>query len=231
MKKNISETPKKVSQVTLLLTFQTLIGLLSVIGSLFIFLKLAREVFENELYVFDTSILQYFYSIRTPFLTEIMRMFTFLGGNIVITSATLITIFLLWKNRYRKDALLFAFILIFGVILNLLLKDIFGRQRPDLFPLVFESSSSFPSGHAMNSLVFYSSLTYFVFHISRKKRFATILIVVTILLVSGIGLSRIYLGAHYPSDVLAGYAAGLLWFSLVILCRKTLIFYRIFRNK
>jgi undecaprenyl-diphosphatase len=130
--------------------------------------------------------------------------------------------------KKRKDALVFSFTLFFGIGLNLLLKDMFHRPRPHLMPLVHETSYSFPSGHAMNSFIFYTCLSFFVFRKLKNRQLGISLITVSGVLLLLIGISRIYLGAHYPSDVLAGYMAGLCWFVVVFLFEKTLIFLRFF---
>ncbi|HVF69803.1 MAG TPA: phosphatase PAP2 family protein, partial [Xanthomonadales bacterium] len=89
---------------------------------------------------------------------------------------------------------------------------------------------SFPSGHSMNSSVFFLSLTYFIFRNTRNRKLGIILTIFSGIIVVLIGLSRIYLGVHFPSDVLGGYAAGLLWFVAVLLFEKIIIFLRLFKK-
>jgi undecaprenyl-diphosphatase len=219
----------KSSQTVLTLFAEICIGITAMIGSLFIFLKLADHVLDKETISFDSAIIHFIYLFRGPAATTIMTNISLFGGQLFLSVAIIITILLLIR-KYKKDALIFSFILFFGIVLNLLLKDMFQRPRPNFLPLVHETSYSFPSGHAMNSFVFYMSLSYFIFRNTRNKKLGIILTLLSGFLVLSIGISRIYLGVHYPSDVLAGFAAGLLWFVIVLLFEKTLIFLRLFRQ-
>ncbi|GHO60671.1 phosphatase PAP2 family protein [Ktedonobacter robiniae] len=105
-----------------------------------------------------------------------------------------------------------------AVVLNQVAKLVFHRPRPTVaWALVQEDGYSFPSGHAMMSLVFYGMMAYFLFHLLRRFPWLRIIVVVVmLLLVGGIGLSRIYLGAHYPSDIVAGFLASGIWLVTVI---------------
>jgi membrane-associated phospholipid phosphatase len=222
--------PKKRKQVHIshaifALSMQIILGICAVIASLFVFLKLAYKIIDNETVFFDSSIINFMYSLRSPEMTALMKGITFLGGEIFLGTATAITILILFK-KHKNDALNFIFILLFGIGLNLFLKDLFQRPRPDFMPLIHEATYSFPSGHAMNSFVFYMTLSYFIFHETRRKMLSILFASVSAIIVLLIGISRIYLGVHYPSDVIAGYAAGILWFCLVILFEKTVILLR-----
>jgi len=235
MKKKLVETISDVfsfsksSKAAFTLFVEIIVGIFAIIGSLFIFTKLADSVIDKDIISFDSAIIKFVYSFRSAPLTEIMKAITFFGGEIFLGTTIILTILLLLR-RHKKDALVFGFILFFGLGLNLLLKDLFQRARPTLLPLIHETSYSFPSGHSMNSMVFYLSLTFFIFRNTRKKKLGILLSALSGLLIFLIGLSRIYLGVHYPSDVIAGFAAGLLWFVLVLLFEKTLIFFRLFRE-
>lgn len=116
---------------------------------------------------------------------------------------------------------MFTFILAFSAGLNEILKHLFVRPRPQFMPLINEPSYSFPSGHSMNSFVFYTCLAYFIFSRVDNRTYRRLLYFLSAAIILLIGISRIYLGAHYPSDVLAGYAAGALWFFVVTLFEKT----------
>jgi membrane-associated phospholipid phosphatase len=108
-----------------------------------------------------------------------------------------------------------------GEALNLLLKDLFARPRPHFgHPLVVESSYSFPSGQAMESLVVYGMLVYFALLTLRSQRMRVVSAGGAVVLVTLIGFSRVYLGAHYVSDVVGGFAAGGAWLSVVITARE-----------
>lgn len=216
------------SKATITLILEIFVGTCAVLGSLYIFLELADEVLEKESIFFDSIITNFIVSFRTPQVTEFMLFISFLGGQYFLILAILLTILLLWK-QHKKDAIMFGFIFLSGVGLNLLLKEIFQRPRPDE-PLIIESLYSFPSGHSMNSFVFYAALTYFVFLHMKNKKVGMLLSLLAGLLVFLIGISRVYLGVHYPSDVIAGFLAGLCWFFLVLLVEKTLFFFRLFKK-
>jgi undecaprenyl-diphosphatase len=212
------------------LSFEIFIGILAALGSLYIFLKLSKKILQNEIFFFDELIMDYAYSLHSPLLTSVMKGVTFFGGEIFIGTAILVTIFLLIKTKHNKDVAVFGFILISGIILNLWLKGFFERARPDILKIITESTYSFPSGHSMNSFVFFMSLSYFIFHNTRNKKLGLILTFISVVFVLLIGFSRIYLGVHYPSDVIGGYSAGLLWFASNLLFEKVIIFMRLFRE-
>jgi undecaprenyl-diphosphatase len=158
-----------------------------------------------------------------------MKFFTFLGGEIFLTSGILLLLALLYK-RHKVSSFNFTVLLVLGTIINLLLKFVFQRPRPDYLPLMFESTYSFPSGHAMNSFIFYSCIAYFIFRNTKSvgvRIFAGVLLSILVLM---IGISRIYLGVHYPSDVLAGYIAGILWFLLIVFIEKTASKFKLFKK-
>lgn len=205
------------------------ISIASLLGSLFIFLKLADHILNKKFIFFDNTIIYFIYAFRDQTNTAIITGITFLGNEYFLGTAIIITILLL-ARKHKKDAFIFAFIFFFGIALNLLLKDMFHRPRPLYAPLAHETSYSFPSGHAMNSLVFYMSLAYFIFHHTKNKKMGIILACIFGILVFCIGISRVYLGVHYPSDVVAGYAAGLTWLCLVFLAEKVNTFLHLFRS-
>lgn len=147
---------------------------------------------------------------------EIMFFITSLGSTTVIVILGLITFVLIWKKWSKKEARRLLLITLGGVILNNLLKIIIKRPRPLIAPLVSESSYSFPSGHAMNATIFYLLIAFYIYKFFGKKKYKWILISSLICLVLLIGFSRLYLGVHYPSDVVAGILIGVLWLVIVI---------------
>lgn len=199
-----------------LFNLHLLFGILISTISLYVFLKLGAEVFESELIYLDTSIMQFFYHLRTPLLSSLMFGFTFLASTpfLMVTSVSIL-LFLISKQK-RLEALLFASLFYMGVILNLVLKALFNRPRPTLAPLIHENFASFPSGHAMNSFIFYFSLVYLFYHFTKNKLYTTYYFLLATVIVLGVGISRIYLGVHFPTDVLGGYIAGLCWISSLL---------------
>ena len=179
---------------------------------------------------FDTAISQFVYSFRTPVLTDVMHVISFLGSEFAIATTIAITIFL-FSRHHKREATLFFTSVVIGYVLNFTIKFILKVPRPTLDPIYIAQYYSFPSGHAMNSFIFYASVSYLVYHFTRKKWPTIVAFGVSGILVSLVGLSRIYLGVHYPSDVIAGFIAGFWWFVTVILLDKTLHFYHISRAK
>lgn len=213
-----------------ILVSEILIGILITIGTIYMFADIAEDVVMNETIFIDNFFINVTYSLRDPVMTSLMQLITFFGGQEFLVTAIIITIFFLLMKGYKKDALIFSFILFFGIALNLLLKMLFQRPRPTLLPLAEESTYSFPSGHAMNSFIFFTCLSFFIFRKMKNTKLKFTLIAISSILIGLIGLSRIYLGVHFPSDVVAGYIAGLSWFVIVLLFEKTLLFLHLFKR-
>lgn len=218
------------SRATVVIFFEIVFGILLSIFSFLIFFNIGKDVLENEYVHWDTAISHFVYSWRSPFLTEIMKFISFLGMDVVIVFSTIIVLILV-LDKHKKEAFLFSFASIMGLVINLGLKLLIKRPRPEISPLVKEQTYSFPSSHAMNSFVFYAAIAYFIFHFTKNKKISLAVSSLSILLILLIGLSRIYLGVHYPSDVLAGFVAGFWWFTTVIVLEKTVEFYRLFKKE
>jgi len=183
------------------------------------FIKLAEEVMEGETQTFDEIILL---ALRTPgdiaqpigplWLQEMVRDFTALGSIGVLTIITLgVAAWLLFSGKQRTAGLVIIAVL-GGVVFSSLLKLGFARARPDLVPhSVAVFTNSFPSGHAMMSAVVYLTLGFLVARTQRRVALKVYLLSLALFLTLLVGLSRIYLGVHWPSDVLAGWAVGASW--------------------
>jgi membrane-associated phospholipid phosphatase len=218
-------------------TFVPLIFMEIIVGSslaalaFLLFADLSNRVLAQEVLVFDQTITQQLYVLRSPVLTPVMLFLSFLGGvwTLLIGSTTLI-LYLLWKN-YRREAILFLFTFATGFTLNLILKYVIARTRPDIAPLIQEILFSYPSGHSMNAFVFYALLAYLTFHFTRNTVLTLGITGVCMILILLIGVSRVYLGVHYPSDVLAGFLAGAGWFLTVLVVERTLKAFWLYRRK
>ena len=192
----------------------------------FVFIELAGHVQADELKHFDYRVIELIQGQITPKWTALMKLITFFGGIkwTVFAIAISAILFSFYKKRY---ALYMIVTCCLGGAFNLLLKDWFHRERPNFFQLIVESGYSFPSGHSMGSFILYSAIAIVLVKISRKTVVDILIIVLFAFLVLAIGISRIYLGVHYPSDVVAGFAAGGFW---VCLCTLALNYYE-FRMK
>ncbi|MEH7613670.1 phosphatase PAP2 family protein, partial [Gottfriedia acidiceleris] len=118
--------------------------------------------------------------------------------------------------NHRSELILFIAALIGSNILCVLLKLFFHRARPDLHRLIEISGYSFPSGHATNAMTVYGILTFILWRNIRTKSGRSLLIITSLIMILLIGISRIYLGVHFPSDVIAGYFTGGFWISTAI---------------
>ncbi|MEN9406801.1 MAG: hypothetical protein RLZZ455_17 [Candidatus Parcubacteria bacterium] len=218
------------SNATVVLFVEILIGIFLILITTFFLADLTKDtLIDNTITEFDRRISQTVYALRTPSLTQFMVFISWLGADFILAVSTVIMIFFTWR-KHKSASTLFLIMLLFGALLNLLLKEIFQRPRPTFDPLFILGSYSFPSGHAMNSFVFYATITYFYYHFTKKIRSTIFLAFVALALISSIGISRIYLGVHYPSDVLAGYLTGLLWFILVLVLDRTMTFFRLYSS-
>jgi undecaprenyl-diphosphatase len=185
-----------------------------------IFGAMALGVFLDWTNTFDLGLSRAIYSLRTPFLTQIMLGATFLGSTLFISTLAIIIFLIFWIKNRKNFAAFLAVTLLASVVLNNLLKYYIHRLRPDISLLINELSYSFPSGHAMNSLVFYGLLAYFAHRCIKNGPWRILIDAAAIILVIAIGFSRVYLGAHYPTDIIAGYAAGACVLSLAITFRS-----------
>jgi undecaprenyl-diphosphatase len=167
----------------------------------------------------DDIIMEKIISYRSESLTPWVIHITNLGAAysyaIIIPVAALILYFLKKRWIVSIEA---AIVLISASFLNSFLKSWISRPRPDTdLHLVEATSFSYPSGHAMSAMAFYGFLVYLTFKFVRPAWLKTLLIIFFICLILAIGTSRVYLGVHYPSDVVAGFAAGATWLILCIL--------------
>lgn len=183
-----------------------------------VFLAVADEVREEEYLHLEADFMR---SLRDPEtgapigpakLADIARDITALGGGVVLTIAVVFVAGFLTLSRRYAAALFVAVASAGGASLNELLKSIYGRERPDeALRLIEIHSLSFPSGHAMSSATIYLTLAVLLSRLAERRREKIYLFAAALLLSFLIGLSRVYLGVHYPTDVIAGWAAGVAW--------------------
>ncbi|HIK08028.1 MAG TPA: phosphatase PAP2 family protein [Trichormus sp. M33_DOE_039] len=167
-------------------------------------------------YGLDESILLGLQKLHSPLLDAIMKSVTFLGEPLFFLSISSVLGINLWQNQHQREATTLGLATVGAVGLNVLFKELFRRSRPALWDYIVNAVHySFPSGHAMVSTAVYGCIGYILakeFPQWRKPILGS-----TTVLILAIGVSRLYLGVHWPTDILAGYAAGLLWLIVCIL--------------
>src|SRR5271165_4921221 len=216
-KLNDMDKSKKVKSGFLLLG-----ALLVAATALVVFGWLAEEMLEGDTQQFDAFVRTTVHQLATPGLTRLMQVFSFLGSVAAVTAMSLAAICVfLYFHRTRTAALL-ATTMIGVAALDIALKYAFHRPRPVAFFGASPSSYSFPSGHALGSLCFYGMLAAIVAALARGRFAKCCVWIAAVFMVGMIGFSRIYLGVHYPSDVIAGYCAAVVWVGAVRLLDRTL---------
>ena len=175
------------------------IGLLCFIG----FILVTILVLTNNIVSFDNSVYQLVYGHHNQYLDFFFTHFTHIGDTIPVM---VITTILLWIFQKWEDKIVILGSLVSTVVVNQALKNLIARPRPPLERrLIKQGGYSFPSGHSMISLCVYGVLIYFVVTKIQNKLLKTFLIILLTMIILLIGISRIYVGVHYPSDVLGGY--------------------------
>lgn len=195
-----------------------LVAFIIVVAGINIFIELTDVLKEDVLAIYDQQISDFIISFRTPALTDYFIFITNVGDVygylIVLGIAIVVTVFYFKNWKYILQTI---FVLMLASLSNLMLKRLVDRARPGLEHLVVVETLSYPSGHAMSAMAFYGFLIYLFsrFKINILLKFGAILLLIVVIL--SIGLSRIYLGVHYPSDIAGGYIAGLIWVFFCIL--------------
>lgn len=189
------------------------IAFLAYFGLWVLFIELADEVDEQETVGFDVMVLQAIYTFTNPIIDVLMMHLTILGGVVFVSLVTAVLLgFYYFKKQYRS----FIFTLMTmagsaGLVVGL--KQYFSRERPSLWEqIVVEQSYSFPSGHSVASSALALTLIILLWH----TRYRIPALVTGVLYVLLIGFSRMYLGVHYPTDIVAGWMISALWVGIVL---------------
>lgn len=194
-------------------------------GGVYAFLQIADEVSEAELEGFDRTLLlalrrpdDLAVPIGPPWMHEFMTELTALGGYPLLTIIVAAVVGYLLVARMYGPALFTLLAIVSGTALSQVLKMIYDRPRPDIVEqLVTVQTASFPSGHASMSAVVYLTLASLIVRLVDDTAIRAYVVTVALALTVSIGVSRVYLGVHWPSDVLAGWAFGIAWSSLSLL--------------
>ena len=198
------------------LSLSLVLGLAAAIATLIFFGWLADEVLEGETRHFDDVTRAAVHTLATPALTTAMRGISFLGSALFLTAVTIFVIAWFALRKWGREAKLFALTMIGASALNTTLKLAFARPRPaPFFDLTPPETFSFPSGHALASCCFFAGLAAILSGRIKARRTRTLIWFAASFMFLLIGLSRIYLGVHYTTDVVAGFAAALIWILVV----------------
>lgn len=199
-------------------------GIVAGVSLLLLFAKMVEDLLYHELGTFDTVVTQFIQSFAINELTRVAILITQIGSpSFDIIVMVIVGGYLLFRLKHTWEALVLAISLAGGGLLNYALKNIFHRARPDIQHLVNAGGYSFPSGHAMVSATFYGMLGYLIWlNLHERNKPSWYVIVVTSIFIAAIGVSRIYLGVHFPSDVVAGFAAGGVWLIACIVGLNTI---------
>jgi undecaprenyl-diphosphatase len=177
------------------------------------FVELAGEVSEGATQAGDVAVMEWLHARGSPRLDGWARSITQLGSGLVLVVMALFVSTFLWIHGARRPVVLLWVGLLGAALLDGLLKDFFARERP----AVFESRAplpggyGFPSGHALVATISYTLFAYLVARLEGSRRLRALTFTVAALIVLLVALSRVYLGVHYPSDVLAGLLVGFTW--------------------
>jgi undecaprenyl-diphosphatase len=206
-----------------------LLALACIVAGVWGFALLADEMIEGGTQAFDQKLLLAFRQgpnhapVGPPPVQEAARDITSLGGTAVLTIVTIIAAGFLALDGKSHMALFVCGSVLGGVAASTALKDVFHRPRPDLVPYsVYVSGASFPSGHSMMSAVTYLTLGALLARSQERKRVKAYFLLVAIFLTFSVGVTRVYLGVHWPTDVLAGWTAGSVWALLCWLAARRL---------
>ncbi len=192
-------------------------NLITVCGVVIILCVIIYALLHHQLTVIDTEITTFIQNFTTPNVTSIAKIITHLGSATTeIILFICISAYCIFHHLYKEISIIFLS-LVGTFLLNEGLKYIFKRTRPTIEHLVDVTGYSFPSGHAMVSITFYGMISYIIYvYLKEQGKPFWYVPVISIPLILLIGISRIYLGVHFPSDVLAGFLFGELWLLVCI---------------
>lgn len=199
--------------------YATEISLVLISLGLFVFFKITEQMLEGQTGDFDRRVLLWFRNPedvsmpRGPHSLDVLiRDITALGGVLILGLLTISSCGYLWLRRQAGLAIFVAVSISFGTLVNTVLKEVIARPRPDLFSHATDAAfSSFPSGHAMMSTMVFLTLGALLSLSSNDGRIKVYILSWSVLLPLMVGISRLYLGVHWPTDIIAGWIAGATW--------------------
>lgn len=198
-------------KMQLLLAF--IISVFCIVG----FSLISLFISDHKIISFDRTLIDQIQGLESPYLTSLMKLLTFIGSTPFVIVLSLCLIFFLYKVlHHRLELILFIGALGGTAVLNEILKHLFRRTRPHLHRLIEATGYSFPSGHAMSAFTVYVILSFLLWRHIPSRWGRTLLIIFSTVMILGIGISRVYLGVHYPSDIIGGYLASGFWLTVAI---------------
>ena len=207
--------PEETPEPTPLFEAAILSSLGAAMLALFLLGWLGNEMLQGDTQRLDQVIREWVHSYASPAVTRVMNGISLLGYNILIVEL-LIALAVFAKLRWRRAAVWLTVAMAGSLVLDLTLKYIYHRTRPTAYFGMAPHSYSFPSGHAMCSFCFYGVLAGLLSARTKPLVWRILIWLAAAALVIAIGLSRIYLGVHHPSDVVAGYLAATVWVGMII---------------
>lgn len=187
-------------------------GFVIALTGTFIFVGLASYVRTGVTQSFDESVLRWMGAHHSKLTDSLMLEITALGTGMVVMMIVLVAGLFLMLTQHKYSALLLLVSTFGGLLLNTVLKMGFHRPRPQVIEWGTQAvSSSFPSGHAMSAAIVYSTVAYLAARLNRRLWARWTMMILALVLIVAISASRMYLGVHYPSDVVAGVVVGLAW--------------------
>ncbi len=204
---------------SLLQTFKThgrkwMVAALGIVMPLLVFATIAEDLLKHEAFAWDVSVLKTIHAQATPNLDKIMLAITHVGDVRSVVGFVIVLLFVLWFRGFPQETIFLALSSGGAAAMNVALKLLFQRSRPELWArLIPEHDFGFPSGHAMGSMAVVLALIVLLW----QTRWRSLVMVLGLGFTLAVSLSRLYLGVHYPSDVIAGSLLSIVWVSIVTL--------------
>jgi undecaprenyl-diphosphatase len=212
-----SSTTRRKSKAALIVVLGFISSLLVLFG------WFGGEVLEGETLTFDNAVREAIHGHSTPMITKMMVIMSFIGSPVFLFGLGICAAVGFWLTRRKRDLAIFLIIMAGEVLLDLSLKGFYERVRPEpYFGYLLPSSFAFPSGHALGSFCFFGILAILISRHLDDRKTVWLIRTLAVLLILIIGFSRVYLGVHYPTDVIAGYFAGLIWTATVLIASNFL---------
>lgn len=184
----------------------------------FLFVIMTILILTDHIDWFDNAVISAVQGMETGWLTTIMKFFTFLGSSLMASILSVLAfVFLMVVLKHRRELILFLVAVGGSEVWNIILKNVIHRARPNTHRLIEVTGFSFPSGHSMAAFALYGALTFLLWRHIPSFGGRVLMIIVGVALTVWIGISRIYLGVHYPSDVFGGYLASATWLMVSII--------------